>query len=586
MVSGRETERIRDAAVRRAFVVVGMHRSGTSAMSRTLSLLGAHLPKGLIPPQPGDNETGFWEPQSIAELNDEILQAQDSDWDDVFAFQPRRYLSNFDNFYLGRAVDLLQEEFNGSEVIVLKDPRISVLTSFWHRALTEAEYEITYIVMVRNPLEVADSLRERNSFPREKSLLLWSSYMIAAERDTRGRNRIFVSYEQLLHDWREVRRRIEDRGGFPFPRDTSASGNQIDRYLNRSLRHHHATAEEFFSRSDVPDQVKALYRIFAAACDEAELDEAALKAIRVDLEKIESLVGPLLADLRASARALTKEVTQLAASNANASEQARDFGDELARERAARQAELEASARRTADYELRVRELTDQMQQAEVKDALRQAEREAEVRAAEREAAARARAQYEWRLAKLAKRVAGSADELARVKREFDDKLDAERRSERDTAREEIVRVREKAERELERASTDLRLAREACEKAERDLSANNEKLKGRYEELATLATFLREQEHRSDDLAEQLRWLSAANQHILSRPRWWNLMPRRWQQRRMRQKFEAAGLFDGEEYLLSHPDVRAAGIDPLEHYLRHGLKEGRRLLVRAGNLK
>src|SRR5690348_156745 len=87
---------------RRAFVVVGMHRSGTSAMTRTLSLLGAALPKGLMPAAENNNEAGFWEPQPVADLNDEILQALDSEWDDVFAFRPRRYLSNFDRFYLGR----------------------------------------------------------------------------------------------------------------------------------------------------------------------------------------------------------------------------------------------------------------------------------------------------------------------------------------------------------------------------------------------------------------------------------------------------------------------------------------------------
>src|SRR5205814_290663 len=119
------------AVARRAFVVVGMHRSGTSAMARTLSLLGAALPKRMMPPVPANNDAGFWEPQAVADLNDEILQALDSEWDDVFASRPRNYLSNFDRFYLGRAVELLAEEFNGSEVIVLKDPRISVLTTFW-----------------------------------------------------------------------------------------------------------------------------------------------------------------------------------------------------------------------------------------------------------------------------------------------------------------------------------------------------------------------------------------------------------------------------------------------------------------------
>lgn len=36
------------------------------------------------------------------------------------------------------------------------------------------------------------------------------------------------------------------------------------------------------------------------------------------------------------------------------------------------------------------------------------------------------------------------------------------------------------------------------------------------------------------------------------------------------------SGLFDGEYYLQSNPDVRAANIDPLKHFVKHGWKEGR----------
>src|SRR5437763_425787 len=98
----------------RALVVLGMHRSGTSAMTRTLSLLGAALPKDVMQAR-SDNPIGFWEPQKVADLNDEILHALDSDWDDVFAFRPKPYLSNFDGVFVGRAVELLQEQFDGSE---------------------------------------------------------------------------------------------------------------------------------------------------------------------------------------------------------------------------------------------------------------------------------------------------------------------------------------------------------------------------------------------------------------------------------------------------------------------------------------
>lgn len=38
----------------------------------------------------------------------------------------------------------------------------------------------------------------------------------------------------------------------------------------------------------------------------------------------------------------------------------------------------------------------------------------------------------------------------------------------------------------------------------------------------------------------------------------------------------KASGLFDPTWYLVANPDVKSAGIDPLQHFLRHGLLEGR----------
>ena len=346
---------------RRALVVVGMHRSGTSAMTRVLSLLGAALPKQLMKSHQ-DNPSGFWEPQCVADLNDEILQALDSDWDDVFAFRPRPYLSNFDHFYLGRAAELLEQEFNGSELIVLKDPRISVLTTFWERALKKAGYATDYVVMVRNPMEVAESLRSRDRFPREKSFLLWCSYMIAVERDTRAATRLFVSYDQLMKDWRTVRRRIEEASGMPFPRDTAAAAIEIDRYLDPKLRHHETPAEDLFSSADVPDELKSLFRMFLNACDGAEIDLQALETISARLSEIESLVGPLVADLREQTRHLVKDVATLNDAHAGAREQADSFAEQLAAEQRAHEIEGQEKDRKLEELTTSLTETQGEME--------------------------------------------------------------------------------------------------------------------------------------------------------------------------------------------------------------------------------
>ena len=61
-------------------VVLGMHRSGTSAVTRGLQVIGIELGDRLMMPVKGDNDKGFWEDVDLNALNIEMLHAIDSDW--------------------------------------------------------------------------------------------------------------------------------------------------------------------------------------------------------------------------------------------------------------------------------------------------------------------------------------------------------------------------------------------------------------------------------------------------------------------------------------------------------------------------
>ena len=62
--------------------IAGMHRSGTSMVSRLLNLCGLYLgPESeLLPPQP-DNPEGYWENIRFVEINDRLLAHLDAGWD-------------------------------------------------------------------------------------------------------------------------------------------------------------------------------------------------------------------------------------------------------------------------------------------------------------------------------------------------------------------------------------------------------------------------------------------------------------------------------------------------------------------------
>ena len=132
---------------------------------------------------------------------------------------------------------LVAEEFGDASWPLLKDPRVTVLAPFWRTVLEELEIGARCVIPVRHPLAVAGSLARRNGFSLEKSALLWSAYMLAAEAYTRDLPRAFVSYDGLLSDWRSEVGRIEDAHGAPLPKMTDDAARAIEAFLTPELRH-------------------------------------------------------------------------------------------------------------------------------------------------------------------------------------------------------------------------------------------------------------------------------------------------------------------------------------------------------------
>ena len=99
-------------AERVCVLVLGMHRSGTSALSRVLNLLGCDLPKTLMSAHPS-NEAGHWESLLISHLNDEILGSAGSEWHDWLAFNPGWHSSPKAAEYREMALAALEEGLSG-----------------------------------------------------------------------------------------------------------------------------------------------------------------------------------------------------------------------------------------------------------------------------------------------------------------------------------------------------------------------------------------------------------------------------------------------------------------------------------------
>ncbi len=224
-------------------LVLGMHRSGTSALTRVFSLLGAGLPARLLTSRDG-NETGHWESQTLIDYHDHLLSEHQSFWFDWRPFDPFRVSVERRRQICSELSDLIRTEFRGASPVVVKDPRICRFVPLFLKAAGAAGYESRIVIPVRNPLEVAESLADRNGFRKGHSCLLWLRHVLDAEAESRGRPRAILAYEELLKDWRSAIAGLRALLGDVLSDPKEGVKKAIDDFLEGERRHYRHTTEE------------------------------------------------------------------------------------------------------------------------------------------------------------------------------------------------------------------------------------------------------------------------------------------------------------------------------------------------------
>ncbi len=184
---------------RKCLIVLGMHRSGTSAVSGVLQIAGLDPGKNLLKATE-DNSKGFFENALITHLNDEILASLYTSWSDTLRIPGNWHKEERFNEFADKFVEIINDEFLGERTMTIKDPRLSVLLPFYLKIFERLAIEPVFLLCNRNPVEIAASLDKRNHLAKERSLLLWMDYSLKAELYSRGFPRIMVSYPGFLAD--------------------------------------------------------------------------------------------------------------------------------------------------------------------------------------------------------------------------------------------------------------------------------------------------------------------------------------------------------------------------------------------------
>jgi hypothetical protein len=332
-----------------------MHRSGTSAVTRVLNLLGAALPADLLPPLPNNNESGFWESHTLWELHEKLLADIASSWDDPTPFPENWIESPAAVPYRNKFSEFVDEVFSDAPLGVIKDPRISRFLDLWKAGIEDTGRVPMAVIPYRNPVEVARSLKDRDQIPASRSYLMWLRHLLIAERDSRSMARAFVDYGQFLDDWMTVTNRLSRQLGVSWPCNLLKANNEIDAFLKRSQRHHREAPDALDARDDVPDWVKRTYKLLPRL-DEDPTDAETLHRfdqLREELATADAAFSPAMRSYHEVEMRLTAEKELL---DTKLSKQAQRISD-LEKVLKARADELEKARKNTELLGERLRDL-------------------------------------------------------------------------------------------------------------------------------------------------------------------------------------------------------------------------------------
>lgn len=282
---------------RTVLIVVGMHRSGTSATTGALACLGVQLGRKLYSGHKDINDKGYFEHSDIADANDELLLASGSSWDDILPREPDCWARPELKPVMEHLRRCVRRDFARSSVWALKDPRVCRLLPVW-LPLLEAEGVTPRLLFVVRPVDaVFRSLSKRDGFSRDKAFLLWLIHYLEAERDSRSCRRAFVSFDRFLADPTFELNRLARHLDVRFPRDPDASSEELGSFLSADLRHHRAAPESETGSALTELAYELEERLLALAAREQPPGPAdSLQDLQDRLQRLQSDFDPLLVE--------------------------------------------------------------------------------------------------------------------------------------------------------------------------------------------------------------------------------------------------------------------------------------------------
>jgi hypothetical protein len=224
----------------RIVVILGMHCSGTSLLANLLTVLGVDLGENLLPANPY-NEAGHWEQEEIYKIQDALLQQLGRHWNGPawtypfpFEWGQRTAIRPFKD----QLISIVRGEIEKANGIWgFKDPRTSRLLPLWKEIFAELGLDPLYLLAVRQPAAVVESVLKRDKLPASRTELLWLLHNLDAVRDTGDQLRLVVDYDGWFTHPREQARAVARALDLTWPDAEDERLAMVRERIRPDLRH-------------------------------------------------------------------------------------------------------------------------------------------------------------------------------------------------------------------------------------------------------------------------------------------------------------------------------------------------------------
>ncbi len=229
-----------DTDDKKALILLGMHRSGLSALGGCIDLLGLDSENSL---SMGDrNEYSPYE--GIMVQHEMLLKNLGCRWDMMGNLPKGWPQSAAAKEACKKLSGIIDQSFPENRFLAINDPRMCRLMPLWKEVLKEKQIRPCFVLLVRHPYEVARSLEEAAGFDLLKGHLLWLVHNREALAACSGHDYVIITYDALLADPVYCMEKISKQLGVPFIRQPRLTYSRLIDFVRSDLKHYYGGSRE------------------------------------------------------------------------------------------------------------------------------------------------------------------------------------------------------------------------------------------------------------------------------------------------------------------------------------------------------